>query len=97
MPGALTLGSYVNEVIVHTWDLAKATGQTPGWSNGALQVALDAISIALSHEVRAQIAAGVAAARGTEHEWEPPFGPFVEVPIDAPLIDRVVAWSGRHP
>lgn len=40
-------------------------------------------------------AAKVSLSPGTD--WEDPFGNAVDVPDDAPLIDGLVAWNGRHP
>ena len=81
--GAATLAGYVNEVSVHTWDLATATGRRPEWNSRVLEVALDAIRQVLPAEGRGD--------RGA------PFADPVEVPVDAPLIDRLVAWNGRRP
>jgi uncharacterized protein (TIGR03086 family) len=41
--GAATLVSYLNEVTVHTWDLATATGQRPAWDPRVLSLAFDGI------------------------------------------------------
>jgi uncharacterized protein (TIGR03086 family) len=41
--GAATLLSYLNEVTVHTWDLATATGQRPAWDPAVLSLAFDGI------------------------------------------------------
>jgi uncharacterized protein (TIGR03086 family) len=81
--GAATLAGYVNEVSVHTWDLATATGRRPEWDPRVLEVALDAITQVLPSEGRGEMGA--------------PFADTVEVPADAPLIDRLVAWNGRRP
>jgi uncharacterized protein (TIGR03086 family) len=81
--GAATLAGYVNEVSVHTWDLATATGRRPEWNSRVLEVALDAIRQVLPAEGRGDMGA--------------PFADPVEVPVDAPLIDRLVAWNGRRP
>lgn len=81
--GAATLAGYVNEVTVHTWDLATATGRRPEWNSRVLEVAFDAIRHVLPAEGRGD--------RGA------PFADAVEVPADAPLIDRLVAWNGRRP
>jgi uncharacterized protein (TIGR03086 family) len=81
--GAATLAGYVNEVSVHTWDLATATGRRPEWNTRVLEVALDAIRQVLPSEGRGAMGA--------------PFADIVEVPADAPLIDHLVAWNGRRP
>ena len=31
---------YLSEVLVHSWDLAGATGQSPGWDDTAIEIAL---------------------------------------------------------
>lgn len=41
--GAATLVTYLNEVTVHTWDLATATGQRPAWDPQVLSLAFDGI------------------------------------------------------
>ena len=41
--GAATLVNYLNEVTVHTWDLATATGQRPAWDPQVLSLAFDGI------------------------------------------------------
>lgn len=43
MSGAATLVSYLNEVTVHTWDLATATGQRPAWDPQVVSLAFDGI------------------------------------------------------
>jgi uncharacterized protein (TIGR03086 family) len=81
--GAATLAGYVNEVSVHTWDLATATGRRPQWDSRVLEVALTAIGQVLPAEGRGE--------RGA------PFADAVDISPDAPLIDRLVAWNGRRP
>lgn len=41
--GAAMLVSYLNEITVHTWDLATATGQRPAWDPQVLSLAFDGI------------------------------------------------------
>jgi uncharacterized protein (TIGR03086 family) len=82
MSGAGTLVAYTMEITVHTWDLAHATGQPVAW---------DDLVVAVAHGA------------GREHLPVRPRGgsaPFGEVRAtgpDAPMIDRLVAWSGRQP
>ncbi|MCP3819223.1 TIGR03086 family metal-binding protein [Streptomyces sp. A3M-1-3] len=71
----------LNELVIHGWDLARATGQP---------YTQDRASLDASYAVLAP-AADDPDSRGTL------FGPVVEVPQDAPLLDRVIALSGRHP
>jgi uncharacterized protein (TIGR03086 family) len=96
--GAAALLGYVNEVTVHTWDIAKATGQHPEWDTAAVESALVLMHRWLPGEHRAEIFAEVrknmppgGAAAGDA------FADVVPVPDDAPPIDRLVAWNGRRP
>ncbi len=98
LPAGETLGGYLNEVTVHTWDLAVATGQRPEWDPQVLSVAFDAIQGILPAADRAAIfAAAAAAAPEPLRGFPPPFAEAVEVAPTAPLIDRLVAWNGRDP
>ena len=83
LPGAIVLLVYVNEISVHTWDLATATGQQPAWDGDVLATAYAAIQRGLPADGRDDI--------------HLPFEAVVEVDADAPLIDRLVAWNGRDP
>jgi uncharacterized protein (TIGR03086 family) len=96
--GAEVLGVYTNELTVHTWDLAKGTGQEPQWDAAVVAVADAAIHAQLPVADRAPMWEAAKAAMPPGVEWtEDPFGPAVEVPDDAPAIDRLVAWNGRQP
>ncbi|MFF8960184.1 TIGR03086 family metal-binding protein [Streptomyces sp. NPDC014894] len=79
LPGAVAGQVALNELLLHGWDLARATGQP---------YAPDAASLQVSYELLAP-ADGPARADL--------FGPPVEVPGSAPLLDRVVGLSGRRP
>jgi uncharacterized protein (TIGR03086 family) len=83
LPGAVALLIYINEISVHTWDLATATGQVPAWDEGVLTTAYAAIQRGLPAEGR--------------DNAELPFEEVVDVADDAPLIERLVAWNGRDP
>ncbi|MFI1740039.1 TIGR03086 family metal-binding protein [Streptomyces sioyaensis] len=81
LPGAVAGRVALNELVLHGWDLARATGQdyAPGRDD------LDTCHALLSSW----------AEEGRPKEG--PFGPPVPVSEDAPLLDRVVALSGRRP
>lgn len=93
------LATYLSEVTVHTWDLARATEQSVMWDEAVVSAALAAARRALPGEGRAErfeqlrskmpphLAATVS----------PPFAEAVPVTDGAPLIDQLVAWNGRHP
>jgi uncharacterized protein (TIGR03086 family) len=95
--GAAMLVSYLNEVTVHTWDLATATGQRPAWDPQIVGLAFDGIRF-LPGENRAAVFDAMRDSMPAEHRnFADPFADAVPVPDDAPLIDRLVAWNGRRP
>lgn len=98
LPGFVTLSIYVNEVTVHTWDLATATNQNPAWDESVLELAFAAMQQGLPAMGRKESFAAVRASIPAEHRVEgDPFAEAVTVTDDAPLIDRLVAWNGRRP
>lgn len=84
LPGAAAIGSFTGEALTHTWDLAVATGQAIAWPDD---------------EVLAPLLAGLKVGLGDQGRDDPemPFGPVVEVATDAPMIEQIVAFSGRDP
>jgi uncharacterized protein (TIGR03086 family) len=93
--GAVVLASYFNEITVHTWDLAVASGQQPDWDDVVVEASLAAGDF-LPAENRLATFEAVADAMGLD-EVPVPFAEVVEVADDAPAIDRLVAWNGRRP
>ena len=81
MPGEIGGLVALDEVVVHGWDLATATGQDydpPADAVGALH---DFVAGWVSDEV----------------PEDSPFGRPVDVPTDAPVLDRLVGLTGRDP
>ncbi|HEX2074376.1 MAG TPA: TIGR03086 family metal-binding protein, partial [Geodermatophilus sp.] len=72
----------LNEVLVHGWDLAVATGQGYRADPASAEACL-------------QFAAGVAADAPEGREGL--FGPPVPVPDDAPVLHRLLGLTGRDP
>jgi len=97
MSGAECVGIYVNELIVHTWDLARATGQDPEWDDAAIEVAEACVRQQLPMAERGPMWAEAKAALPAGVPWADPFADAVPVPGGAPAIDRLVAWNGRRP
>jgi uncharacterized protein (TIGR03086 family) len=93
--GADVLASYFSELTVHTWDLARATGQQPDWDDTVVTAALAARAI-LPAENRRAVFEEISIAMGLD-EVAIPFAEQVAIPDDAPGIDRLVAWNGRDP
>ena len=87
-PGQLSFEAAVDmtctpDVLIHTWDLATATG---------IDVELDPDEVERQAAGIAALPPGVdEAMRASGH-----FGPRVEVPDDADALTRVLAFNGRH-
>ncbi|WP_369252193.1 TIGR03086 family metal-binding protein [Streptomyces sp. R41] len=81
LPGPVAAAVAADELLVHGWDLARATGQT---------YEPDAAALRASYEFLAAAAEDPSRGGGI-------FGPVVPVPDDAPLLDRAIGLSGRDP
>lgn len=98
LTGAAVMAVYTAEVAVHTWDLARATNQRPRFDDDVVRVGLEAMRAQLPEperaaryeETRSRLPEG-------QRDFAPPFADAVRVAKDAPLIDRLVAWTGRRP
>lgn len=80
-PAVVALQLPAMDMVVHSWDLATATGQDITWNDEL---------VAATHEF-VQAAFAAPEMRGND------FGPAVEVPADAAPIDRLVGFLGRRP
>ena len=81
LPGEVAAAVAIDELVVHGWDLARATGQEYVPDPAALQ-ACHAFVVAVAEDPTG--GGGI-------------FGPVVPVPPDAPLLDRTIGLSGRDP
>ena len=81
MPAPAMAAVALDEVLVHGWDLAVATGQS---------YRSDAASVQASLEF-------VGDRSDPANEPEGLFGPVVPVPDDAPAFDRLLGRTGRDP
>ncbi|GGR22235.1 TIGR03086 family protein [Streptomyces aurantiogriseus] len=81
LPGAVAGAVAADELVVHGWDLARATGQEYAPDPAALRASYAFLWAAAEESDRG---GGI-------------FGPVVPVPEDAPLLDRTVGLSGRDP
>ncbi|WP_217144700.1 TIGR03086 family metal-binding protein [Streptomyces sp. AC627_RSS907] len=81
LPGAVAGVVAADELVIHGWDLARATGQEYRPDPAALQASYGLLS---------------AAAEESDRDTGM-FGPVVPVPAGAPLLDRAVGLSGRDP
>ncbi|MER5375038.1 TIGR03086 family metal-binding protein [Streptomyces sp. NPDC002553] len=82
LPGEVAGAVAADELVVHGWDLTRATGQ---------RYAPDPAALRASHAFLR------AAAEEAGDGGSGIFGPVVPVPPDAPLLARAVGLSGRDP
>ena len=81
IPAPAAVSIHFLDIVVHGWDLARATGQDTTIEPDLAAEALDISQGLLSPELRET---GV-------------FGPEVPISADDPLHDRLVAFMGRRP
>ncbi|MDQ3756354.1 MAG: TIGR03086 family metal-binding protein [Actinomycetota bacterium] len=82
MPGAFGMGLHFIDHLVHSWDLAKATGQESLADPDLAEAALGLVKGNVGEELR---------------QPGGPFGPEVPCADDAAPFDRLVAYLGRQP
>jgi uncharacterized protein (TIGR03086 family) len=83
LPGEVAGHIALNEMVLHAWDLARAIGQPYQQDPSSLMTCLASIT-AMYPADDLERRKGI-------------FAPPVDVPADAPLLDRVVGFSGRDP
>ena len=83
LPGEVAGLVALDEIVVHGWDVAHASGQAYDCDTASLEAVLALVS-QFSEPGQEEMRAGL-------------FGPVVEVPEDAPLLDRVIGLTGRDP
>lgn len=97
-PGRIVAVTYVAEVTVHTWDLARATDQSPDFDPTVVAVSLESMRMALPGEGRREMLEAIVAGRSADGSPAAvPFGEAVETAPDATGIEQLVAWCGRRP
>jgi len=82
LPGEVAGQVAVNEVVVHGWDLAAATGHDYTWAPELVQAAYAFVQSAVAQNPDGS---------------DGLFGPPVPVPESAPLLDRLIGLTGRDP
>jgi uncharacterized protein (TIGR03086 family) len=80
MPGDVSGLVALTEVVIHGWDVARASGQSYDIDDATADAVLPYVT---------QTAA--------EGPIEGMFGPAVPIADDAPVMDRIIALSGRDP
>jgi uncharacterized protein (TIGR03086 family) len=79
VPGTVALHLRLTEVLVHGWDLARATDQEAGFDDAVIEQELQFSSTALTQLPPDRS----------------PFAPSLDVPADAPALDRLAGLLGR--
>lgn len=82
LPGEVAGIVALNEVLVHGWDIARASGQRFAWEPGLVDAARGFVQP--SAEANPQGTPGL-------------FGPPVPVPADASELDKLLGLTGRDP
>src|SRR5215218_2543666 len=83
LPGEVAGLVALDELVIHGWDVARATGQPYDCDVPSLDAVHGFVS-QFSEPGQEEMRAGL-------------FGPVVEVPEDARLLDRVIGLTGRDP
>jgi uncharacterized protein (TIGR03086 family) len=83
LPGEVAGLVALDELVVHGWDVARAMGQSYDCDAPSLE-AVHAFVSQFSEPGQEEARAGL-------------FGPVVDVPEDAPLVDRLIGLTGRDP
>lgn len=82
LPGEVAGTIALDELVIHGWDLARATDQPYESDTASLHAVYSFLSQFATPERRA--GGGL-------------FGPPISVPDDAPLLDRLLGFTGRDP
>jgi uncharacterized protein (TIGR03086 family) len=83
MPAEVTGVVALDEVVLHGWDLARATGQAFDCDPASAEAVLGFTERSAQPD-QAAMREGL-------------FGPVVPVPADAPVLDRALGFAGRDP
>ena len=81
LPGEVAALVALDELVIHGWDVARASGQP---------FTVDDTLLGLVHDFVSQF-------QDPDARTGELFGPEVPVPADAPLLDRVLGMTGRDP
>jgi uncharacterized protein (TIGR03086 family) len=83
LPGEIAGLVALDELVIHGWDVARASGQAYDCEPSTLEAVYEFVA--------------PFSAPGQEEQRQGLFGPVVEVPEDARLLDRVIGLTGRNP
>ena len=83
LPGSVFLNIATDDVFVHGWDLARATGQDVTFDEAMAAGLLADIQLIVADEMRGPDGSGA------------PFGPRVDPPAGASSVEQLMAFLGR--
>jgi uncharacterized protein (TIGR03086 family) len=83
LPGEVAGLVALDELVIHGWDVAKASGQPYEVDDASLEGTWSFVS--------------QFSGPGHDEERQGLFGPEVDVPADAPRFDRLLGMTGRDP
>jgi uncharacterized protein (TIGR03086 family) len=84
LPGSVFVCIATGDAFMHGWDLAKATGGDTDLDPELAAELLESVAPLLPDQMRGP-------------DGQSPFGFVVEVPTDAPAVDRLAGFLGRRP
>lgn len=82
IPASVGINIYLMDQLIHTWDLARALGSEYLMDADLAEVALETVKQTLRPEFRGPGG---------------PFGPEIACATDAPVQERLLAFTGRQP
>jgi hypothetical protein len=88
MAGSAFFGLATTDVFQHSWDLAKATGQSTDLDRNLAAQLPEGARVAISDAFRGPDG-------GPNEEQGPPFGPEQPAPAGACTADKLAAFLGR--
>lgn len=97
LPASVAAGVYTAELVLHSWDLARATKQSVSPTEAAVELATAAYEKLLPVADRSQMWAEFEQADGTKGLPTAPFANAHDAPAGATAFEELIAWSGRNP
>jgi uncharacterized protein (TIGR03086 family) len=97
-PASVLLWFHMNEIVVHGWELARATGQPADVDVDIAEALYENMKERIGPEFRSaplELDDDPYSMERSLHAGDGPFGAPVPVPEDAPAFERLLAYTGR--